>query len=364
MNIHDLDTPAVLISIDVMERNLERLAGYCAQHNLNLRPHTKTHKIPEFAHKQLEYGACGITVAKLSEAEVMADAGLQDILIAYPLWGEKKMRRLVEVASRARVTIAVDSVEVAEQVSRAVAPSGCKIGVLAEFNTGLRRCGLPVAQASASALQRICELPGLEWRGVLVYPGHIMSNSSDLDDLIVAENKTLSELMHLLDISGIHHEVVSGGNTPTAYSSHRFAGVTEIRPGTYIFNDKNTVCANAATWQDCAATVLTTIVSTSVAGRAIIDAGSKTLSSDSLLTGERFGFGQIIGYPEVTIADLSEEHGHLDIRSSSKVPSLGERVLVIPNHVCVVMNLQDVVYGIEGERVVAEWRVAGRGMVR
>ncbi|MGI8773003.1 MAG: D-TA family PLP-dependent enzyme [Acidobacteriaceae bacterium] len=363
MNICDLDTPSVLISMDVMERNLARLSEYCTQYNLKLRPHTKTHKIPELAHKQLSYGAIGVTVAKLGEAEVMADAGVEDILIAYPLVGREKLRRFVALASRSRVTVAVDSLEVAEAISGSVAPSGCRIGVLTEFNTGLRRCGLPVSASSVSLVERMSSLPGLEWRGLLVYPGHIMSNSSDLDLLIGRENSLLERLLELVNRAGLDCHVVSGGNTPTAYSSHRFAGVTEIRPGTYIFNDKNTVCAGAASWSDCAATILTTVVSRSVAGRAILDAGSKTLSSDRLATGDQQGFGRILEYPQAIIEGLSEEHGHVDTSTMPEKMSIGERVRVIPNHVCVVMNLHDVVYGVEGERVVAKWRVAARGKV-
>jgi D-serine deaminase-like pyridoxal phosphate-dependent protein len=241
---------------------------------------------------------------------------------------------------------------------------GTKIGILVEFNTGFGRCGLPVEEATMSVVQRIHDLPGLEWRGLLFYPGQIMVNSPASDSLIAHQNDVLSGLMELLDNAGVEHRIVSGGNTPTAYASHRFGGVTEIRPGTYIFNDKNTVCGDAATWDDCAVTVLTTVVSVSVKGRAIVDAGSKTLSSDSLLTGSCSGYGQILEHPEVAITELSEEHGHLDLAGSRWVPKIGERLRVVPNHVCVVMNLHDKVYGVQGDEVVEEWRVAARGRVQ
>lgn len=363
MTIDELDTPAVVISVDVMERNLARLAAYCNLHHLKLRPHTKTHKVPELAHKQLRYGAAGITVAKLGEAEVMANAGIDDILIAYPLVGDQKMKRLVALATRTRTTVAVDSLEVAERISRAVAPSGSRVGVLAEFNTGLRRCGLPISQSSIDLVAQIAALPGLDWRGLLVYPGHIMTNTSNLGASIVRENEQLTELIGLVERSGLHCDVISGGNTPAAYASHQFAGVTEIRPGTYIFNDRNTVCGGAASWSDCAMTVLTTVVSTSVPGRAIIDAGSKTLSADLLLTGDQRGFGRIVECPDAVIDELSEEHGHVDVTGTGGKLKVGDRVRVIPNHVCVVMNLRDVVYGVDGDQVVAEWRVAARGRV-
>jgi D-serine deaminase-like pyridoxal phosphate-dependent protein len=363
MNIGDLDTPAVVIDVDIMGRNLRRLAIYCGEHHLNLRPHTKTHKIPELALRQITLGAIGITVAKVGEAEVMAAEGLNDILIAYPIIGEMKLRRTVALASRVRLTVAADSLEVAREISSYAMTAGCKIGLLAEFNTGFRRCGLPVGPSSIDVVPHIRQLPGLDWRGVLVYPGHIMGTAATRSGLIRAENRVLAELMELLTAADIPCPVVSGGNTPAAYASHEFKALTEIRPGTYIFNDANTVCAESASWTDCAARVLTRVVSRSVEGRAIIDAGSKTLSADLLLSGDGVGFGYICDYPDIVIEELSEEHGHLATRRARRVPKVGEHLHVVPNHICPVMNLQDVVYGVQGERVVCTWKVAARGKV-
>jgi D-serine deaminase-like pyridoxal phosphate-dependent protein len=364
MKLCDLDTPAVVIDVDVMERNLRRMAEYCADHQMKLRPHTKTHKIPELARHQVALGATGITVAKLGEAEVMADAGLDDILIAYPIVGELKLHRLIALARRARITVATDSLQSAREISSCAAAAGARIGVLAEFNTGFRRCGLPVCESSMVEARRIHDLPGLEWRGILVYPGQIMANAGTRPELIAAENRVMAKLMALLESAGLECPMVSGGNTPTAYASHEFTGITEIRPGTYIFNDKNTVSAEAASWADCAARVLTTVVSRSVAGRAIIDAGSKTLAADRLESGDGIGYGYVSEYPDILIEELSEEHGHLDISRAALAPRLGERLRVIPNHICPVLNLHDIVYGIQGEEVVCEWRVAARGKVK
>ncbi len=364
MTIADLDTPAVLIDVDVMESNLQRLATYCGEHGLNLRPHTKTHKIPELARRQIALGAVGITVAKIGEAEVMADAGLEDILIVYPILGELKLRRLTDLASRVRITVAADSLDVAQAISSHAVAAGRKIGFLVEFNTGFGRCGLPVGIPSIDIASRIRGLPGLDWRGILVYPGHIMGTAATRPALINEENRIVSELMGLLAAANIPCPVVSGGNTPAAYASHEFTAITEIRPGTYIFNDANTVCAEAASWAGCAARVLTTVVSRSVEGTAIIDAGSKTLTADRLLSGDGIGFGHICHYPEIVIKELSEEHGHLDMTRSSRIPKLGERLQVVPNHICPVMNLHDAVYGVQGENVVCTWNVAARGKVR
>jgi D-serine deaminase-like pyridoxal phosphate-dependent protein len=364
VHFSDLDTPALLIDVDIMERNVCRLAEYCRQHSLQLRPHTKTHKIPELAQLQVGHGAAGITVAKVGEAEAMADAGLHDILIAYPLLGEKKLSRLAALARRAHITVAVDSLVTARPISETARREGVSIGVRAEFDTGFRRCGLPIDPSSIETVAAIRDLPALEWRGLQVYPGHIMHTASERNGLIDRENERLTRLVELMDAAGIDRSILSGGNTPAAYQAHRFVGVTEIRPGTYIFNDKNTVCAEAATYADCALTVLTRVVSRSVSGKAIVDAGSKTLSADLLLSGNRQGYGHVMDHEGVVVEDLSEEHGHLDLARAARQPRLGDLIRIIPNHVCTCINLHDRVYGLRNEQIVNEWAVAGRGKVQ
>jgi D-serine deaminase-like pyridoxal phosphate-dependent protein len=362
MNINDIETPAVVIDVDVLDRNLQAMANYCSIHNLSLRPHTKTHKMIEIARLQLKYGAPGITVAKLGEAEVMAEAGITDIVVVYPLWGESKWKRLAELARRTRIAVAMDSLEVAEGISRAAKEADVEVGVRLEFDTGFHRCGLPLDQKSLEKAKRVKALPNLRWEGISVYPGHIMGTTTTREREIAAENLQLDRLYQLLDAAGIPYPIVSGGNTPAAFESHRFHGVTEIRPGTYVFNDRNTVDAEAAHYGDCAATVLTTVVSASVAGRAIIDAGSKTLTADSLESGEHKYHGYIQGHPELILEGLSEEHGHLKVVGTSSV-TVGERLRVIPNHICPCVNLHDGAYIVSGENVVDQWKVAARGKV-
>ena len=362
MNIHELDTPAILIDVDTLHRNLREMASYCDTHNLTLRPHIKTHKIAEIAQLQMRYGAGGITVAKLGEAEVMADAGLTDIVIVYPLWGEIKWKRLVELAKRVKISVAMDSLQIAEGISQATKAAGVEVGVRLEFDTGFRRCGLTVGDRSMEIAQRVFALPGLRWEGISVYPGHIIGNREIREQDIPFENVKLDRLLALLDSAGIPYPVVSGGNTPAAKQSHRFHGITEIRPGTYVLNDRNTVDAESATYSDCAATVLTTVVSTSVPHRAIIDAGSKTLTSSTLLSGDRKYFGYIQDHPEILLEGLSEEHGHLAVPHNSNI-KVGDRFRVIPNHVCPCINLHDRVFVVSEEEVVDEWKVAARGKV-
>jgi D-serine deaminase-like pyridoxal phosphate-dependent protein len=362
MNIHDLDTPAVLIDADTLDRNLRKMASYCDAHALTLRPHAKTHKMLEIARLQMHYGAPGITVAKLAEAEVMADAGLIDILIVYPLWGEKKWKRLAELAKRARVSVAMDSLQVAAGISQAAKAAGVEVGIRLEFDTGFRRCGLSMDNESTDIAKRVFALPSLRWEGISVYPGQIMGTRTIREQEIVLENVQLDRLLTLLDSAGISYPVVSGGNTPAAYQSHRFHGLTEIRPGTYVFNDRNTVDADSASYIDCAATVLTTVVSTSVPHRAIVDAGSKTLAADTLLSGDRKHFGYIQGHPELILEALSEEHGHLIIPDNFPI-KMGDQLRIIPNHVCPCIDLHDRVFVISGEQVVDQWKVVARGMV-
>jgi len=362
MTIHDLDTPALMIDVKVLDGNLRKMATYCNDHKLALRPHTKTHKMPEIARLQLQHGAAGITVAKLGEAEVMADAGIEDILIVYPLWGEKKWARLADLAARVRITVAIDSLAVAAGISRAATAAGTEIGIRAEFDTGFHRCGWPIAASSMDEIQKMIALPGLRWDGILVYPGHIMGNQTIREHDIECENETMDALFELLGSASIPYPVVSGGNTPAAFASHRFHGLTEIRPGTYVFNDRNTVDAESAEFANCALTVLVTVISTSTSHRAIIDSGSKTLSSDPLLSGNRLGYGYVLGHPEFELQELSEEHGHLTIPGSSTI-KIGDRLRVIPNHVCTCINLHDRVFVVEGEQVVDQWKVAGRGKV-
>ena len=362
MHIDEIETPAVLIDRDILERNLSRMADYCASHRIALRPHTKTHKIPEIARLQVRYGSRGITVAKVSEAEVMAAAGLPDIVIVYPVWGEGKWRRLAELAQRNRIAVAMDSLAVAEGISQAAKAIGVEIGIRLEFDTGLHRCGLPVEAASIEVARRIMALPNLRWEGISVYPGHIMGNKATRAVDTPLENSRYDHLFQLLDSAGIPYPVVSGGNTPAALQSHLFHGVNEIRPGTYVFNDRNTVDAESAGYADCAATVLATVVSTSVRNRAMIDAGSKTLSADRLESGAGEHFGYVVGHPEFTLDGLSEEHGHLSIPGNSSV-RVGDRLRIVPNHICPCINLHDCVYVVCGDQVVERWKVAARGMV-
>lgn len=361
--VADLDTPALVIDLDIMERNLGRMAEYTREHGLRLRPHTKTHKIPALGRRQLDLGADGLTIAKVGEAEVMLGANPPDLLLAYPVIGRRKLDRLMEVARRTLVTVSLDSVFVARQLSDAARQAQVEIGVLAEVDVGLGRVGVQPSEIVALA-QNIDRMPWLRFQGIAFYPGHIKLLDEDGRKALAALNKLLSTVVRDLKNAGLTPKIVSGGSTPTMYHSHEIAEMNEIRPGTYIFNDRNTVMSGACGFEDCAASILATVVSTAKQGQIIIDGGSKTFSSDRPVNPGEVSFGHIVEAPEAVFTKMNEEHGYVDVRRAQREFSVGERVRVIPNHVCVAMNLHECVYGVRGDTVEQTWRVEGRGKLQ
>lgn len=351
------DTPVVTIDLDIMERNIRRMQALCDECGVALRPHVKTHKIPEIAKVQLAAGARGITCQKLGEVEVMADAGIDDILLTYNLLGEAKLRRLREVAGRIRLSVVCDNAVCARQLSAAVAGADTlaassrdgALGVLVECDAGAGRNGVPSPAEAAALAGLIHHLPGLRFAGLMFYP--ITERTGEFARAALDEVKR----------AGLVCDVISTGGTPSSVRLRSVPGVTEHRAGAYVFNDRSHVEAGWCTWEECAMRIRTTVVSRPSPGRAILDAGSKTLSSD--LLGLR-GYGYVVEYPGAVIAGLSEEHGILDLSACRRKPEVGEVVTVIPNHACVVTNLHDSLVGVRRGRVETVWRVQARGRVR
>jgi D-serine deaminase-like pyridoxal phosphate-dependent protein len=364
MNISELETPALLIDLDVMEANLRKLADYGQKHRLRVRPHTKTHKIPALARKQLDLGAAGLTVAKVGEAEVMLAAQPPELLVAYPIVGQKKLERLAQVAGKTSVTVSLDSEMVAHQLSDAAVAAGREIGVLAEVDVGLGRVGVPPGETLLQLIQQIQKLPGLRFEGIAFYPGHIKRLDEEGEQALQNLAQTLERILGDLRKAGFDAKIVSGGSTPTLFHSHRLPGLNEIRPGTYIFNDRNTVLSGACTFEECAASILVTVVSTAKPGQMIIDGGSKTFSSDGPMAGTETSYGRLTQAPDAVFTKMNEEHGFVDLRRAGKKFNVGEKVRIIPNHVCVAMNLHECVYGIRGDKVEQTWRVEGRGKLQ
>lgn len=351
MRIDELDTPVPVVDLDIVEHNLKKMQAYCDSHGLNLRPHIKTHKIPAFAQRQVELGAKGITCQKLGEAEVMIDAGLDDVLISYPLVGAAKRDRLAALSRRARLRVAVDSSLAVETVAAAARVSNVPIGILVEFDSGNRRTGVvSVDEALALAIQ--VEKSGLRFDGLMTYP------STEATAEFVAEARDRFAK------AGLAIAMVSGGGTPNAWQAHRIAGLTEVRVGTYIYHDRATVAVGAADLDECALHLHATVISRPTADRAVIDAGSKSLSSDRVDPAAGTGYGLIRGYEDAVIERLNEEHGVIDISRCSRKPQVGERVQILPNHVCVVSNLHDEVALSRGGLLVDTRRVEARGKTR
>ncbi len=364
MHVSEIDTPALIVDLDILEHNLCRVAGYTREHGLRLRPHTKTHKSTRMARRQLESGAAGLTVAKVSEAEVMLGAAPEDLLVAYPVIGHSKLARLIDVARRTRVTVALDSTFAARQLSDAARAAQVEIGVLAEVDVGLGRVGVAPGEPLLRLAQTILKLPHLEFAGITFYPGHI----KDLEEpgrLALAQlGELLREILAQFRRAGLEVRIVSGGSTPTLFHSHELEGLTEIRPGTYVFNDVNTVRSGGCRLEDCAASILATVVSTARPGQMIVDGGSKTFSSDRPVNSAEATFGYLVEAPAARFHKMNEEHGFIDIAHCGAEFSIGDRVHIIPNHICVAVNLHDQVYGVRGDAVEEVWKVEARGKLQ
>jgi D-serine deaminase-like pyridoxal phosphate-dependent protein len=330
VNLLDINTPAVLIDRDIVERNVRRFQEYCTQKGLALRPHIKTHKLVELARLQVSAGAVGINCQKLGEAEVMAAHGLDNILITYNIIGEVKLARLLSLVGKVqKLSVTADSVFTVQGLSAAFAKAPETLEVLVECDTGGRRCGVQTPGEAVELAERINASPGLVFGGLMTYPAKRGTS---------AVQQFMSSAVHSLRNVGLACRTITSGGSPDMWHAHEAPVVTEYRVGTYIYNDYSLVAGKTCGWDDCALSVLTTVVSVPAPGRAIIDAGSKALTSDLMGLD---GYGQIVDHPAVRIAGLSEEHGHLEYAAGVEPLLPGQRLRVIPNHACPVSNLFD-----------------------
>ncbi len=346
----EFGTPCVVIDLDRVERNIARVQELCDRAGVANRPHIKTHKSPVLARMQAAAGARGITCQKLGEAEVMADGGLDDILISYNLLGAEKMGRLGRLLARANVTVAADNPTVLAGLPQAADIAGRPLGVVIECDTGRKRAGVETVREAVELARLVKAEPRLSFAGFLFYPTEkSWPETQRFYDDALAGVRAL----------GLEPGIVSTGGTPNLANLGRLAGATEHRAGTYIFNDRMMLACGAAEPEDCALTVYATVVSRAAPERGILDAGSKTLTADT--GGLDDGFGLILEYPQAKIAAFAEEHGFLDLSRSNARPMVGEVVRVIPNHVCVVVNMVDRLIAVRGDKVVDVLPVAARG---
>ena len=349
----DYGTPALVIDMDRVERNITRIQAVCDAAGVAHRPHIKTHKSPYLAKMQIATGAKGITCQKLGEAEVMADAGIDDILISYNLIGDEKMARLGALQSKANVTVSADNATVIKGLLQAAALSGRPLDVLVECDTGRKRAGVETPREAIALARQISDSKGLIFAGFLLYP-----TESGWPEA----QRFYDEALAGVRAEGLEPSIVSTGGTPNLPHVGSLKGATEHRFGTYIYNDRMQVKAGVATWDDCALNVYATVVSRAGPERGIIDAGSKTLTSDT--GGGLDGHGLILEHPEARIARFAEEHGFLDLARSNTRPDVGDIVRIVPNHVCVVVNMFDDVVMVRGDEIVGTLPIAARGMLR
>ena len=360
---HEIATPAILIDAARVRRNLKAMADYAKTHRLGLRPHTKTHKSVRLGKAQMEMGAVGLTVAKVSEAKIMAQA-TGDLLMAYPAVDASRCTALAEIALSTRVRVGLDSTTAADHLAEAARSAGSTIGVLVDLDVGHHRTGVQSPAESLSLAQHIARTAGLRLDGIMFFPGHLSHGppSANVPGL-AAIDALLAQTLDLWMRSGLQAAIVSGGSTPTAGQSHLITRLTELRPGTYIFNDINSVASGCATLDDCAARIVTTVVSTAVPGQVVLDAGSKTLTSDRCGPAPDSGHGHVVEYPDAKITKLSEEHAQVDIGACDGSPKVGDRVTVIPNHICPCVNLQDSFWWQEPGEQPVQVSVDARGKV-
>src|SRR5215217_3442634 len=361
------DTPYLLIDGAKMGRNILKMANVARGSGVALRPHVKTHKIPSIAKEQLEAGARGITVAKLSEAEVMAASGIEDIFIAYPLVTDAKIRRAVRLGNRVRLVVGVDCLEGARRLSAVAKAEDHTLEVRLEVDTGLRRTGVLYDEAVGLAGE-IEAMGNLDLIGIYTYRGAVLGSSKtlELEKAGLEEGQLMVSLADMLRERGIRVDDVSVGSTPTAEYAAKVDGVTEIRPGTYVFYDRMQARLGTCSLDECAVVVVCTVVSRPAPNLAVIDGGSKTFATDVGPGVEPLnleGYGHVVGYPDAVLERLTEEHGMLSVDEDCDI-EVGDTLQIIPNHICSTVNLHDQVYLVGGDGAVEETRVAARGKVR
>jgi D-serine deaminase-like pyridoxal phosphate-dependent protein len=350
-SVRDLDTPAVTVRLDIMEDNIRRAQEHLARHGIANRPHVKTHKIPAIGKLQMRAGAVGITCQKLGEVEVFADAGVaDDVLLTYNVVGPRKAERLAALTRRLRrLAVVLDNEPVARGLSEAGVRHGVDVRFLVECDTGFGRNGVQTPQAAFDLARTAMRLPRMRFEGLMTFPNR------------EGTGPFFEQALALFERAGIAVPVVSGGGTPSLFRAQELPMLTEHRAGTCVYNDVMVVASGTATWDNCAMRVRTTVVSRPTDTRAVIDAGTKVLTSDQYTVK---GYGHVLEYPEAAVTSLSEEHGVVDLSACRERPAVGEVVSVVPNHCCVVSNMVDEVYGVRGDRVEVVWPVAARGTVR
>ncbi|MGQ9514824.1 MAG: DSD1 family PLP-dependent enzyme [Thermoproteota archaeon] len=351
--MYDLETPALIVDLDLLERNIRKMAAFFSKREAKLRPHVKTHKCPEIALRQLESGARGITCAKLGEAEVMASYGIDDILIANQIVGKEKVKRLLKLARECNLIVAVDNPSNAQMISEMAKADRMKVDVIVEVDVGMKRCGVQPGKEALSLARQICKMEGINLRGLMGYEGHVVyiENFGERRIECLKALKQLLDTKSLLENDGLKLDVVSGGGTGTYEITGSCAGVTEVQAGSYATMDAR--YKRVVQEFECALRVLTKVISCPTSGRAIVDAGMKSITTE-------FGLPIVIDMEGVRVSRLSEEHGILELEEGVRL-SLEDRIELIPSHGCTTVNLHDKMYAIRDGTIKSIWNIAARG---
>jgi len=360
--LDDLETPALVVDADVLGANLREMQDLADAAGVALRPHWKTHKCPELAARQLALGAAGGTVAKAGEAEVFLAAGFRDLLVATPVVDPRRIARLLAVRGDADLAVLIESEEGLRRWSAAASGSGRPVAALLEIDPGMRRTGVAPGEAAVPLARAIASAAGIELRGVMTHAGHAYGAGSpeEVARLGREEGELLVRTARAIRAAGLPCPVVSVGSTPTARHAARVPGVTEIRPGNYVFHDRIQVELGVVPEARCALTVLATVTARPAPDRVVIDAGAKTVTTDRGAAAIR-GHARVL-HGDAIVTRLSEEHGILAVDPDSPW-GVGDRIRLVPNHACVAVNLHDRLHLARGERVEAVWDVAARGRV-
>jgi D-serine deaminase-like pyridoxal phosphate-dependent protein len=349
--IQDIDTPAIIVDLKIVKENINAYQKYCNDVGITLRPHIKTHKIPALAKLQVKAGAVGITAQKISEAEaIISEGGIDDVLITYNIIGEKKLRALLDLAKKVKVSVVADSSFCVKGLSKTFKGAGEPISVLVECDTGANRCGVTSPHLACELAELINRSPGLIFEGLMTYPPTSQAQKI---------NSFLSNAKKLIEAKNIAVNTISVGGSPDMWKVQDIPVATEYRIGTYIFNDRSLVEKEICSEDQVALTVLATVVSTPTKNRAIIDAGSKVLTSDLFGMSDH---GSVINFPELRITQLTEEHGTI-ISNKNINLKIGQKIQIIPNHACVVTNMLDEVNLITEAKELKKVKVIGRGKV-
>ena len=358
--VDDLATPCLAVDATRVRRNIERMSRHAQGHGLNLRPHIKTHKSKRVAQLQVQGGASGLTCAKVGEAEVMADV-CEDILLAYPTVDAPRTRGVARLAGRCQIKVAIDSTYAADRLAEAAHEAGTTIGILVDLDAGFGRTGLQTVEEALQLAQYVEGQKALKLEGLFCYFGHITGTYDQQRGPLSEVAAKLAASQELWQQHGLNLSIVSSGSSPTALHCHHVPQLTEIRPGTYIYNDMDMVKGGYCELEDCAARLICTVVSDAVPQQVVIDGGGKTLTYDICSPDPDSGHGHVVEYPEAKISKLTEEHGQVDVSRCDRRPKIGERVTVIPNHICPCVNLQDQAWWLEPGEAPQPMRIDARG---